>query len=354
MENFTVTNIDNIEIGNEEKENTIEAQNEVVQDQGQDQTQEVLTDAVQEQSTEEVSLGEQTGGSEEAIQTQETQNEEVTFETSSIDFEEPVVETVEHDEPVADSTNLLDVLNDNKDLLTQYISANKDFSEYSEMQLVEAHLKDLHPNLSQDKIDVLLSEYDYDKDSNDAADIKKQVALELAAGDAKKHLELKKEKALQELGARTLASQSNQVLQQQQEAQARAEAAQQQFIKDTDEVFADFKGFDFTMSDTKKMNLKINNVDAVKSQQSDINNFIGKYFDLETGNATDLAGYHKAMFVAMNHEQILKRAYQQGQADAISAETHKAKNIDMNARQQHGNDVDKTPMKGGLKNFKIS
>jgi hypothetical protein len=50
----------------------------------------------------------------------------------------------------------------------------------------------------------------------------------------------------------------------------------------------------------------------------------------------DAAGYHKSLYTAMNADAIAKHFYEQGKADAMKNSVAKAKNVDMNPRQSHG------------------
>ena len=50
----------------------------------------------------------------------------------------------------------------------------------------------------------------------------------------------------------------------------------------------------------------------------------------------DAAGYHKGLYTAMNPDAIAKHFYEQGMADAMKNSIAKAKNVDMNPRQAHG------------------
>ena len=49
----------------------------------------------------------------------------------------------------------------------------------------------------------------------------------------------------------------------------------------------------------------------------------------------DAAGYHKALFTAMNADAIAQHFYEQGKADAIKDSVKSAKNINMNPRSGH-------------------
>ena len=61
----------------------------------------------------------------------------------------------------------------------------------------------------------------------------------------------------------------------------------------------------------------------------------------------DAKGYHKSLFTAMNADAIANHFYEQGKTDAMKNSIAKAKNVDMNPRQSHG-EIET----GGLK-FKV-
>lgn len=337
MENFKVTSIDDVVVKEQPKPNTDGKQEE---NTGTDASADANTNT-SPQAEVETSASPSTEAAETRQEVQEphTDNEPrdqvdtPTFETSSVDFEEAKVEetVVEHDVP--NKIDLKTFIEENTDVISKYHVLNQDYSGLEDDKVIELHLKDAHPSLSQEDIKSLLSEYSFDEETEDRADIvKKKIALDKAATEARIHLNTQKDHLLRELETRQLGGRSAK-----DEANIQAaQEAQRVFLDQTEQVFSgESKSFAFEMSDTKKLNIKINNVGAVKSQQSDINNFIGKYFDLKTNTPTDVEGYHKAMFVAMNHEQMLRNAYQQGQADAITNESAKAKNINMDGRNSH-------------------
>ena len=78
----------------------------------------------------------------------------------------------------------------------------------------------------------------------------------------------------------------------------------------------------------------MNDVDKVKTSQSDINNFVKKFLN-ENNEMSDAAGYHKSLFTAMNTDKIANHFYEQGKADAVKESMLKAKNIDMSPRGSH-------------------
>ena len=61
----------------------------------------------------------------------------------------------------------------------------------------------------------------------------------------------------------------------------------------------------------------------------------------------DAKGYHKSLFTAMNADAIANHFYEQGKADAMKNSVAKAKNINMDPRQKHGE------VKAGGMKFKI-
>ena len=77
------------------------------------------------------------------------------------------------------------------------------------------------------------------------------------------------------------------------------------------------------------------NANEVKETQSDINNFVKKFLN-ENNEMSDAKGYHKSLFTAMNADAIANHFYEQGKADAIKESIAKAKNVDMQPRQQFG------------------
>jgi len=104
------------------------------------------------------------------------------------------------------------------------------------------------------------------------------------------------------------------------------------FLKKTDEVFSnEFKGFEFNVGE-RDMTFKPGDAQELKSKQSDVNNFLGKYMDKD-GLINDTKGYHKALSMAMNPDKYAKFFYDQGVTDAVDNVSKKSKNINMDVRQ---------------------
>ena len=121
-----------------------------------------------------------------------------------------------------------------------------------------------------------------------------------------------------------------------QKQQELTEASTKNFLTRTNNVFSNkFKGFEYNVGD-KKYRFNVKDVNKVKTTQSDINNFISKFVDKDTQELTDIEGYHKSLFTAMNADTIAKHFYEQGKADAVKDQVARDKNINLEPRKTHG------------------
>ena len=106
---------------------------------------------------------------------------------------------------------------------------------------------------------------------------------------------------------------------------------QQTFQNKTNELFkSDFKGFEYNVGD-KRYRFNVKNAEEVKTQQSDINNFVKRFVD-KKNMMSDASGYHKSLFTAMNADAVANHFYEQGKADGIKQSMANAKNVDMTPR----------------------
>ena len=118
------------------------------------------------------------------------------------------------------------------------------------------------------------------------------------------------------------------------ESKAQANKQRLVFDNETNSLFNDkFKGFEYNVGE-KKYRFNVKDVSEVKTTQSDINNFIGKFLD-KNNTMNDAKGYHKGLFTAMNADAIANHFYQQGKADALKNSVTTSKNVDMTPRQGH-------------------
>ena len=122
------------------------------------------------------------------------------------------------------------------------------------------------------------------------------------------------------------------------EDQDKVRSRHERFKLDTKKFFTDdFKGFEFGVGE-KRFRYGITNNEQVAEKQSDISNFVGKFLDNE-GNITDTAGYHKALYTAMNADKIAQHFYEQGKADAVKEVISNSKNPGVSQPIQAPGDV---------------
>ena len=340
MENFKVTNVD----GNEIAEANVPLQEAPIEDaqpQGLVEEKEQFFNPDEEQKIPESGNEAQAENQPEETNELPREEEEINFAATTIDFDEkPADVQLGEEAPKVEGSNLLDFIESNNDLIKSYNALDRDFDSMENDELIKSHLLLQYPDLSSDDIDTLVDDFGYDEEEDSKAEIvRKKIALQKAVADAKTYLTGQKEQLHQELATRNLGAPTTQ----DNKAAEAQKAAVDAFQNATNEVFnEEFEGFDFKIGDGKGVRIKINNVESIKNHQSDIGNIINRYFDQETGQINDAAGYHRAMFAASNVDALAEHFYQQGKADAISNEAAEAKNINMSGRQDHS----KTPTKG--------
>lgn len=225
---------------------------------------------------------------------------------------------------------------------SDFIEYQRDPSDFEEEDLVRKLIRDRNPDLNDEEIeDEFLDTYGYDEDLDDEKDIrKKQREYKKAIAEATEHFNELREKYKVPLlvnnenvpedykEAKTALEQLKA------EQSAQQEGVEQQtkhFLGKTEEFFSnDFKGFEFKVGEESLVH-KPGNVEDVKNTQSNIVNFFQKFLD-ENGTLKDIEGYHKALYVAMNYDSILKNVYETATAKAIESEVKNSKNIDMGMR----------------------
>ena len=250
-------------------------------------------------------------------------------------------ESIEYPENIQD---LVKFMNETGGTLEDYVELNKDYEKFDNMELLNEYYSQTKPHLSPDEIVFLIDDkFSYDEEVDDVKTIKrKKLLFKEEVAQAKKQLQLKKDNYYKEIKAgNRLTPEAKEALdffnrynkeseQQQQITQIQRDA----FNNKTNSLFNDkFKGFEYNVGD-KRFRFNVKNVNNVKETQSDINNFTKKFLDKENKMA-DAAGYHKALFTAMNPDAIAQHFYEQGKADAIKESVKSAKNINMDPRSAH-------------------
>ena len=219
--------------------------------------------------------------------------------------------------------------------LQDYVNLGKSYDDLDDKAVLTQYLMKKEGYDAEDAAFFAEDKFDFDEEYDDEKEVRRKKAnLKKEVREAKSFLEQDKQKYYKEIGGHSNSQQAQEALDfynQHQQQQEKIQSASEHFRNRTSELFGqDFKGFEFNVGD-KKIPVKVNNVEQVKNNQLDINNFIGK-FSNEEGQLSDFSGYHKALFMAQNGETLMKKFYEQGKADAVRESAAKAKNIDMNPR----------------------
>lgn len=226
--------------------------------------------------------------------------------------------------------------------IEDYVKLNKDYSTLSEDQLLSEYFLSSGEATDVEDIEILMDDYTFDEELDDEKDIKKiKLAKKKTIAKAKKFLNEHKEMYKQPLESSTvgISKEQEQELSSYKQYLAEAKNSQEElkrkrnwFVDKTNEVFQDFKGFDFKIGDTT-LTFNPGEGDKIKQTQLDSNSFIKKYVDQETGLFNDTAGYHKALAVAMHPQKFAEFFYEQGKSDATESTVRKMKNVDMTERK---------------------
>ena len=221
--------------------------------------------------------------------------------------------------------------------IDDYVRLNTDYSSVSEDALIKEYYKKTKPYLESEDIDLMLEDYTYDEELDEDRDIrKKKIAYKEEVAKAKNFLEETKSKYYDEIKLRPGVTQEQQkamdFFNRYNEDQETANRQHEDFKSQTDDYFNnEFKGFEFDVSG-KKFRYGVQDPSKVAEDQSNINNFVGKFLNKE-GKVTDAKGYHKALFMASNADTIINHFYEQGKSDATKDIISKSKNPSTQPRQ---------------------
>jgi len=319
------------EVVSEEEKTEI---NDAVEEQG------VIEEVKQEVATEEKTELEETPVLEEITDDHvEEKTEELTEEV-----EEAVAEAQATGDPLPENIQkVVDFINETGGSLEDYVKLNKDYSSLNESQIIKEYYQATKPHLDKEDIDILMEDFLYDEELDEPKDIRKaKIAFKEEAAKAKKHLEKLKSNYYEEIKAGSKLNPEQQKAvdffnryNKEKEQSIKIEEQQKTaFNNKTNDVFNDnFKGFEYSVGD-KKYRFNVKDAKGVKSNQSDINNFVKKFLN-EKNEMSDALGYHKSLFTAMNPDAVAKHFYEQGKSDAIKTSAATAKNVDMEPRRGH-------------------
>ena len=259
---------------------------------------------------------------------------------------EAVAEAEQTGQPLPENIQkLVEFMEDTGGDIHDYVKLNVNVDDLDNDDALAEYYKQTKPHLDSDERTFLMEEkFKFDEELDDEKEIRrKKIALKEQVAEAKAYLDGQKSKYYEEIkaGSKLTSEQQkavdffnryNKESAQQEELNNAAKTA---FTQKTNKVFNDqFKGFDYSVGD-KKYRFNVKDANKVKSTQSDISNFVSKFTD-EKGVMTDAQAYHKSLFTAMNADAIAQHFYEQGKADATKDRIARDKNINVNARQTHG------------------
>ena len=273
---------------------------------------------------------------------QEITEEELDEKTIELyeEAEEAVKEQVKKGTPLPENIqSLVNFMNETGGTMEDYVRLNHDYSQVDDQVLINEYYKNTKPHLNQEEINFLIEDqFKYDEEIDEPRDIKKKkLAFKEEVAKARKELDVMKEKYYQEIKLKPGITQDQQkavdFFNRYKEQEEHSITLQEDFKNKTEQIFTDdFKGFDFSLGE-KKFRYKVQNPSEVGKSQLDVNNFIQNFVD-EKGVVTNPAGYHKALYAAMNADKIANHFYEQGKADGIKNVVDSSKNLSTDKPRQ--------------------
>jgi len=269
--------------------------------------------------------------------------------------EEAIAEAEETGKPLPENIQkLVDFMNETGGDLEDYVKLNQDYSKLDNISLLKEYYNQTKPHLNSEEIEFMMEDaFSFDEEEDEPRDIKrKKLALKEQVAQAKSHLENAKTKYYEEIqyGSKLTSDQQkaidffNRYNKESKEQKEISEKQTRTFLNKTNQLFnKEFKGFEYDVGD-KKFRFNVKDASAVKENQSDISNFIGKFLN-KNNEMEDTKGYHKGLFTAMNSDAIAKHFYEQGKADALKESIAKSKNVSMEPRQEFNGQINTSGIK---------
>ena len=315
-----------------------------------DLTKKPQDDAIQIGETKAVDVGERAGDGEKMDVGGTTTTEEPSSpieeikEVAKEPLQESIVETPKIQLP-DNVEKLVDFMRETGGTIEDYTRLNADYTSVDDDVLLKEYYKKSKPHLNDDEISFVMEEnFQVDNDIDDKREIKKKnLAKKEEIAKARNYLEELKGKYYDEIKLRSYSNPDQKkamdFFNRYNKDQEIAQQKHGRFIDDTKKLFTeDFKGFDFEVGE-KKFRYGVKDPSAVAENQSNINNFVGKFLDNE-GNVKDTQGYHKAMYAAQNVDRIVNHFYEQGKTDGIKTVMESSKNPTLGEpRQKRSEDV---------------
>jgi len=308
------------------------------------------TDAIQEQSTDESMLRDKQPelGLQEVVEGNQGATENVIEEIFEQEIKQEIADIKEELQfHTQEQTNnnvelpeniekLVSFMQETGGTIEDYVRLNADYSNVNNVALLKEYYKNTKPHLDAEEVEFLLEDkFFFDEDIDDEREIKlKKLAFKDEISKAKTFLEEAKKKYYAEIKARPGVNAEQQkavdFFNRYNNEQNKVAQQQDAFKKQTSNLFNnEFKGFEYNLGE-KRFRYNVQNPNQVAETQSNIQTFVGKFLDKE-GNVTDVPGYHKALYSAMNADKIAAHFYEQGKADAVKQVVSNSKNPSMDA-----------------------
>jgi len=308
------------------------------------------TDAIQEQSTDESMLRNKQSelGLQEVVEGNQGTAEDVIEEIFEQEIKYDVADIKEelqfhtqdqtnNNKPLPENIEkLVSFMEETGGTIEDYVRLNADYSNVNNVALLKEYYKNTKPHLDAEEVEFLLEDkFFFDEDIDDEREIKlKKLAFKDEISKAKTFLEEAKKKYYAEIKARPGVNAEQQkavdFFNRYNNEQNKVAQQQDAFKKQTSSLFNnEFKGFEYNLGE-KRFRYNVQNPNQVAETQSNIQTFVGKFLDKE-GNVTDVPGYHKALYSAMNADKIAAHFYEQGKADAVKQVVSNSKNPSMDA-----------------------
>ena len=225
-----------------------------------------------------------------------------------------------------------------------YVTLNKDYSQYDDTLLVREYYKKTRPHLSDDEVSFIMEDnFKYDEEVDEERFVKKQkLKYKEEVAKARTFLDTMKSKYYDEIKLRPSTTNEQQkamdFFNRYNKEQSTLQDRRNKFVNDTKSYFQEkFEGFDFEVGD-KKFRYKVSNSYELADKQSDISKFMNQFAD-ENGNLSDMSGYHKAFYAARNADKLAQHFYEQGKADATRDIVQQSKNINQAPRSGEQGEV---------------
>jgi hypothetical protein len=272
-----------------------------------------------------------------------TEEQKAEAEDLKEEVEEAVAEAEETGKPIPENIQkLMDFMEETGGDLEDYVKLNKDINKLDDNEVLYEYYKQTKPHLTTEEISFLIEDsFSYDEDEDEERDIKrKKLALKEQVASARSHLDGQKSKYYEEIkaGSKLTPEQQkamdffNRYNKESEETKKFVDNQNKTFKLKTENVFnSKFKGFEYNVGD-KKFRVNVKDVNKTKELQSSAEKFMTKFVD-KNNLMSDAAGYHKAIYTAMNADTIAQHFYEQGKADALKQSIAKSKNVSMDPRQ---------------------